>query len=221
MSRDWPRAIGQITGVMTMLLDKEMKPLKWFMSFGSLLRMIRDDGKMKDEDDIDIGLIYDSIEPHRLENSFTAVGLQIHHKIVHDVDKRPLYYNLKGQHSNYCIFLWYKHKNVYYHTYDVLMEKKSKPSRYIFKGVPCECLDGDTQELPFRDTYRLVKVPRGYGQLLDIWYPDWLTKRKHISTTRWQIEMKSCASFKDESYKQIPLKCPVTGKVWQNGTCTG
>lgn len=207
-------------GVMT---PGSWKPIKWFLCFGTLLHVSRmimgHSTKMPDDQDIDLGILYEDCEPHILENKFKALGLQIKRKIINDADKKPLYYSLHGVGSgiNICLFLWYKHGNIRYHTYDVLMEKKEKPSKYIFKGIPAECIEADTQELPIPGLYRTIKVPRGYGRLFDHWYPDWLTKRKHISHTRYKLEMKSCKQFADDSFSRVPVKCPVTGKLYLNG----
>jgi hypothetical protein len=221
---NWDKAYGYINGLFMGLQKKESwEPLKWFLCFGSLLHVSRMTmghiKKMPDDQDIDVGILYEDYEPHQLENKMFALGLQIKRKIIHDVDKKPLYYSLQGVGTgiNICLFCWYKHGNIRYHTYDVLREKRDKPSKYIFKGIPAECLECSTQEMPIPGLYRTVKVPTRYGTLFDHWYPDWLTKRKHISTTRWQIEMKSCRKFEDDSFEKVPVKCPVTGKVWLNG----
>jgi len=220
MSTDWGRAVGLVQGLTNGLFAKKaFRPAKWFVCFGTLLRMIRDKGNMKEGDDIDLGLLYEEFDQHIIENHIKAFGLEIERMIINDVTKTPLYYGLKayGTNIHICIFLWYKHKNIRYHTYDINREGKNVPSKYIFKGVPADTLEGDTQQMPVPNTYRTVNVPRGYGRLLDTWYPDWLTKRKGQSSTKWQLEMKSCKQFENETYDKVPVKCPVTGKIFQDG----
>lgn len=214
---DWERSIGRIVGTFGQLRGHNtMKPMRWFLCFGNLLRLLRD-GKIKNDGDIDMGVFYEDCQPHLIENSFTAAGLTIKRKIINDADGKPLYYSLVDPMTDVhcCVFAWIKHKNIRYHTYDVLHEKKERPSKYIFKGVPAEYLEGELIDKPLEKFYRSVKIPLRYGALFDIWYPDWAEKRKGTSQTKWEIHMKSCKSLENESYESIETKW--NGEKWKNG----
>ncbi len=215
--KDWERSVGRIVGTFGQLrAHNTMRPMRWFLCFGNLLRLLRD-GKIQNDGDIDIGMLYEEYEPRLVENSFRASGLTIKKKIINDSDGKPLYYSLVDTSSDIhcCVFAWIKHKNIRYHTYDVLGEKKSRPSKYIFKGIPAEYLEDEVIDKPLIGFYRNVKIPLRYGALFDIWYPDWAKKRKGISQTKWEIHMKSCKSFNDESYKHIETRW--NNEEWKNG----
>lgn len=217
------RALNFSTALFRGILNpKTQRPMTWFFCFGSLLRMVRNKGKMKD-DDIDIGILYDEYNQKLLENSIVACGMQIKKRVVNDIDKRPLYYTLKSHTLpiEICVFCWYKHKNILYHTYDIEGHGKERPEKYTFKGIPAWILESGTVDMRIEGSLRQARVPKMYGSALDIWYPDWLTKRKGESETRHLIEMKSCKQFLDESYTKIPAKSKVTGKVWIDGQICG
>lgn len=206
MTEDYKRTIGKVIATMGKLRTEvpERPQLHWMISFGSLLHILRDNGNMPDGEDIDFSIFYEDYDPKHLEAVFKAGGIYVKKKIINDVTKKPLYYTMVDYSTNIeiCIFCWVKHNGIRWHTYDVALEGKKIPSKYVFKGVP-EALFKETMDRPLVGTYRNVKIPKSYGALLDIWYPDFMTRRGGVSETKWKIEMKSCAQFKDRSYKKL------------------
>lgn len=207
MKEEYKRTIGKIIATLGKLRTEipERPQLKWFICFGALLRIIRDKGKMPDGEDIDFGIFYEDYNPKHLEAVFQAGGIYVKKKIINDVTKKPLYYTMVDYSTGIevCIFAWIKHNGIRYHTYDVKLEGKKIPSKYVFKGVP-EALFNDIMEKPLIDTYRSVKVPVAYGALFDLWYEDWCVERSGVSKTKWVLEMKSCKQFKDRTYNKVP-----------------
>lgn len=180
-------------------------PMKWFLCFGNLLTVVRDGGKFKENDDLDIGFYYDQFEFVYIKNVCEAHGWRVDRKILNDVDKKPLYLSLSPKEDiakitgdfHLDLFAWYRYNGMYWHTYDVNMERpqNSIPSRYIFKGVPAYLLDELTHRDDIAGSGMHAWIPIKYGTLLDLWYPDWLHKRKEVSSDKYKIEIKSCKQF--------------------------
>jgi len=184
------------------LLEKSRA--KYFLCFGSLLGIIRDDGVVEGDTDIDIGVMYEDHENNRkLANVFNRYNYKLTKKIIHDVDKKPLY--MCFEHVTMpCIdiFFFIEHQGVRWHTYDTMAERKEIPSKYIFKGLPAKCLKKvkkkrfGTRGKPLLD--RPVGVPAAYGGCLDSWYPDYKTPRKGCSEAQYMIKSNSCKVFNNK-----------------------
>lgn len=178
----------------------------WWFCFGTMLTLVRDHGKFKKMDDVDVGVLYDTFEWRHIHNWYSSRGYLVENKIIDDVTKKPMYMSLKPCGDNAMvtgewfldIFAWRKWNGFYWHTYDTQMERPTSgvPSRYVFKGVPCELFDaGCTVRENLADSMMHGWVPLRYGTLLDLWYPDWLHKREECSHDKYVLECKSCSAF--------------------------
>jgi len=176
---------------------------KWFVCFGTLLGLIRDNGVVKGDDDIDIGMYYEDLTKNggdgyrRLVLLFKKWGYKIKHEIrprgiIPDI---PL--NIHFTHKelpDLDIFAWYKYKKIRYHTYDVDHTKEVKPKEYTLKGVMAEWLD-ETIMMKFPFLSKQIGVPLRYGTLLDEWYPNWGVPQKGESKTRWVKKVRDFKSI--------------------------
>ena len=200
--KDIERIVGQYVG---WILGAERIP--WFCCFGTLLGFIRDNGAVKGDNDIDLGMFYEHMDEERIVKGMKKYNYTLHHKIVNNYEKpnKPYYLSFTSeQHPPLCLFAWVKHGEFRYHTYDTKHEKPQGgvPSEYVFKGVPANLFDDILSHWPAdKDKKQLTrhefKIPRKYGTLLDLWYPDWKTPRKGESHTPYVVRMKNCKDWKN------------------------
>jgi hypothetical protein len=196
--------------------------MEWFFCFGTMLTLVRDGGKFKKRDDVDIGVFYDKYEPVYIKNFCASNGFDIVNRIIDDTTGKPLYLTIAPKSDVKMntgtvfidIFAWYKWEGLYWHTYDVKMEKPAKgiPRKYIFKGIPAYTLEsGMVNRDNVGDSMMYAKIPLKYGTLLDYWYTHekngtvyhWLDPRSEVSDAKWQIEMDSCRGFKTGKLKKV------------------
>ena len=172
---------------------------KWFVCFGVMLGILRDKQAPPDND-IDIGVYYEDYDFERIKRSFAKMGYAPNKIIYPDTGGQPLYSHY--QHSSFpdiCLFAWYLHKEIRYHTYDYYEEGKKVLKKYRFKGIKAEYLD-ETIQVPM-DKKRVVPggeivFPKKYGSCLDEWYPNWLEPRKEQSHSKYIVELKSMKEWK-------------------------
>jgi len=182
------------------------EPMRWFICFGYLLGHIRDGGFVRDKDgnikqgeDIDIGVLYeelnDGLAANNIINGFGKFGYNVDHKITNNIDGKIFYINFKNPKlPDICLFAWYKHNNIRYHTYDFNREKKDIPTEYVFKGIPAFALEKVVKHY-IKEANKEVHFPLMYGTCLDVWYPNWKIKREGESETPYLVKMKSCKEF--------------------------
>ena len=194
----------------------------WFFCFGKVLGFI----KYNDFDlnyDIDIGIFQEDVADLTIKRVWIENGYELTHEMIDDYTKLPLNYHFKPIDHNIIgtphidIFFWYKHNGAYYHTYDTLREGKTVPSKYVFRGVPEDCLKPSKEFLAnniMRDntltkhgTWKYCifdpiqshtfRMPFSYGKLLDIWYPGWLFQEEvgKPSKSELMVTMKSCREW--------------------------
>ena len=207
--KDLERSIGQYAGWIFTSMH-----MHHFCCFGTLLGLIRDDGVVPGDTDIDLGIFYEDMDDGRIVKSMAKFGYFEDHRITNDFYKpsRPFYISFKARNMpDICLFAWYRVGNMRYHTYDVHFEKRDVPSEYVFKGVPAHLLEDTFQFWPLgKDKTQLTQhsfsLPIQYGTLLDLWYPDWKTKRKGVSTSPYIIKMKSCKQWGDKKFIEDSLK---------------
>lgn len=157
-------------------------PLKWFVSFGSLLNLLRDRGKV--DGDIDLSVFFDEADGDRIINAFGQFGYKLEKKIIHNQNHRPLFLSFvpldKGMHGDIGIdiFFWFAANNLYYHTYDYFMENPANgiPNKYVFKGIKKSILDGPIIKYQWPGTPYEVPCPLRYGEALQAWYPGFFIK---------------------------------------------
>jgi len=160
---------------------------KWFVSFGSLLYLIRDHKHgVPFNQDIDIsymGSDYDEVR-HELMRE----GIQPVHKIVSDVDGNTLNEGFKFEDGmSLDIFTWLRKDDYLWHTYDFSMQHPENgiPSKYHFKNIPAWMLDNQPCRYEFcYDEYTVI--PKLYGTLLDYWYPGWIVPDPEFGTSHAQ-----------------------------------
>lgn len=185
-----------------------------WVCFGTLLTYVRDQGKFKKEDDIDLGVFFETFEPMHFLNMTNSRGWDLDVQIIDDFNKKPLYMSLKPQRDTQTItgdihvdiFAWREWEGYYWHTYDMNMDRPSngKLRQYTFKGVPKWMFDGGM--IPWEnvaDTGMHLWIPLKYGSLMDYWYPPkgggdigWLKPRQCVSEAEAIIRVKSCSAFK-------------------------
>lgn len=182
--------------------------------FGTLLTYVRDKGKFEREDDIDLGVFFETYEPVHFLNMTHSRGWDMDNHVLDDTNRKPMYMSITPQKDTKTltgdiaidIFAWREWKGYYWHTYDMDMVKPSKGilRRYTFKGVPKWMFDGGM--IPWEnvsDTGMHLWVPLKYGSLMDYWYPSrggtdvgWLKPKQCVSESDAIITMKTCDGFK-------------------------
>jgi hypothetical protein len=204
--KDLERSIGQYAGwVFT------ASHIHHFCCFGTLLGLIRDNGPIEGDSDVDLGIFYEDMDEKKIVKSMAKFGYGLDHKIANDHSSKPFYLSFKGRNlPDLCLFAWYKIGNIRYHTYDVHFEKKDVPSEYVFKGVPSHLLEDVFQFWPLGEnkvqlTQHAFNIPVRYGTLFDYWYPDWKKPRKGVSTSPYIVKMKSCKKWGDKDYIESAL----------------
>lgn len=186
-------------------------PFDWFFCFGTMLTLVRDKGKFKKIDDVDVGVFFDDFNIRYLENWCKANGFVITRQIIDDITKKHLYVSIEPKNDvktitgsfGLDVFMWRKYNGYYWHTYDVMMErpKNGIPKKYIFKGVPETALNKIIHIDSIAKTPFHGYVPLKYGTLMDLWYPNWIEKRQECSHTKWVMTMKSCKDIHEGKAK--------------------
>ena len=171
----------------------------WFVSFGSLLYIVRDMKHGEDlEQDIDISLFkrnaYEEIRKELLDSGFL-----FQHHIKHDITGETLNAHFKSPDGlPLDIFVWIEHDGQFWHTYDYYLEKPEDgiPSSYHFKSCPINLLDG-THKIDFNINGDYLRVPKNYGTLLDYWYPNWFVPDKNFGVSKAETikTLKSCGEL--------------------------
>ncbi len=182
--------------------------IKWFLCFGNLLHLIRDK-TIEPDKDIDVGVFYEVADADRIINGFKQWQYEISSITENDIDHKP--FNICFKHKGnqalppVDVFFWYLNGKYRYHTYDILQERRPRPSTYIFKGVPAKLLPDPNSH--WREDKKLVRtffgpwnkpyfrfevpIPLMYGSLLDIWYPNWLKPQKIESMSPYVVKIKN------------------------------
>jgi hypothetical protein len=193
--------------------------IKSFVCFGLILNLIRD-RSVDDATDVDIGVFYEQLNAPVTIKAFQRYEYKLKKHIKNDVDGRTFY--LSFEHRTLPpldVFAWVLSGGIRYHTYDVRMENRERPSVYIFKGIEANILPnpafsnkldknmvytnfGPRTKPIFRQN---LWFPLCYGALMDRWYPDWLKKRGGQSMSKHIIEMPTCAKWRDIPYLKAQL----------------
>ena len=176
---------------MIRVVGKAMGRTKWWVCFGNVLHLVRDNN-VKNDKDMDIGIFYEDMDLALLERSFNKWGFRLKQRIINDVDGKCFYACFKSNdYPPLDVFAWYKWGKYRFHTYDTMFEKNSVPSKYVFKGIEDRLMPtlgvrnlqdpnifmshfGTKDDILSFDK---IPVPMSYGACLDRWYPDWLTPR--------------------------------------------
>jgi len=173
-----------------------MSKMKWFVSFGTLLYLIRDKKHGKEFDtDMDISIVgehnFEQIDGNLKENGFEECT-----RIINDTTKSILFASYKSSNGLHLdLFFWIKVDNYYFHTYDYMRDSTDgRPSFYHFKSLPPYMFEGDTINYEWIESMSPLKIPALYGTLLDYWYPNWFTPDEDFGTSRCDeiLEPKTC-----------------------------
>lgn len=183
--------------------------LKWFLCFGGLLALVRDngllkgkDGKVREGEDIDIGCLFEEINFQnnvpQLINGFERMNYKLKKKVVTDTDGKLIYCSFISPVLNLpdvCVFAWILSKDGNrYHTYDIKFEGREVLSEYTMKGVPAWCFDKVIRWYS-KEANREINIPVKYGTLLDYWYPMWIKPAEGQSETPYKKTIKSFREF--------------------------
>lgn len=183
--------------------------VKWFICFGTLLSLVRDKvfGGLGD---IDIGIIGDF---PKIVNAFQNIS-PIVVEFTDDSTHEALHARCKICDKFIDFFNWKRKGGYFYHTYRNI----NSEAGMTFKGTPVGCFEPErkTIESFLKDLrygramnkngtwQRLVpgleaecvsvNLPFCYGQCLDIWYPEWSTRRDNYgqSEAAHILTLNSC-----------------------------
>lgn len=188
MSEDLMRDVKAINNSLDVLLPNGETYQKWFISFGTLLYLVRDFGK-EYTTDIDVSVV-DDYDPDRISYGLEQNGFVVQQKIIHSVTGEPLFIAYETSSGNHVdIFFWKKFNDYYWHTYDYNMERPDGiPRQYVFKGTPAHMFDGVPVKFKWFDLISDTKIPFKYGTLLDYWYPGWVTPDPDFGQSRGLIK---------------------------------
>lgn len=184
---------------------------KWFVCFGTLLALVRDN-KFNLQQDIDIGVVGNIRDVYNtLNQTYNCT-----YAMLDDHTKLPIcaHYTGNGLSAILDVFFWQKFEGHYWHSFDINHDNKPIPDNYDFRGVPAHCFNTPPEMIKYfrDDTLRYgnamnqdgtwnhavpgleadcidVRLPYKYGELLDIWYPDWATRRIQFGTSMWSKRM--------------------------------
>lgn len=175
------------------------RPCRWFISFGTLLYFIRDKKLGRPfKQDIDISLFGDA-PIKSIVSYFSQYSMKPVTHMINDVTKEPLHVVFKAHHS-IDIFVWVKANGYYWHTYDPDMTKDKIPKKYVWKGTPCELMDGEVWKYHWDERVGALNFPHLYGSLLDYWYPGWLVPDARFGQSKCEkiVTLKTCKNLKEK-----------------------
>jgi len=148
-----PRAnlIGQLFGALG------SSDQKWFLCFGTLLKLCRGQGFLFDED-IDIGVI--GFSGNVIQSLQHTAGFVPTSYILDDDTKEYLKITYRWQNplsrsqsdnilSEIDFYFWKKAGQIYYHYYDEQARRPQNgiPEEYHFKGIPASCFEPTKEEV--------------------------------------------------------------------------
>jgi len=196
---------------------------KWFLCFGSLLKVARRQPIGTDQD-IDIGVIGD---PDKVTSMLDGTFIRSH-QIINDITGKPLKIVYADSRTGISVdlFFWVKVGSIYYHCIDEdnTFNKDGHPKIYTFKGIPAYYLEPDPKVVEsrikdpkYKDSIKpngtwefylnymlpgeavYMRVPYAVGHCLDDWYgEDWIIEKKNygMSASKHIKQMKSCKGLK-------------------------
>lgn len=199
--------LDRVLNVITAVMNLTGKT--WFLSFGSLLNIVRDNGALNQ--DIDLSCFYE--DKHSL-SFFENNLLQYNFKITETVtfDGAPLKITIRPEEGglygsvNIDVFFWFGAGDYYYHTYNINRKEKLQNGNlptYICKGTPKTFFaKNNCFQYQWPGTRKIVNIPLLYGTLLDYWYPNWIVPQDQFgedstSMTQAKVEVQSISDLMD------------------------
>ncbi len=200
------RDLKQIENTLDTLTDDGMNYQKWFVSFGSLLYLIRDKKHgIEFNQDIDVSVVgphnFEKIDVSLRENGFERVSI-----IENDQNNEVLFADYKSPNGlSLDLFFWIETPGYLWHTYDYMREGKRNPSFYHFKAVPKYMMEGEPYKYIWFDEISPLKIPKYYGTLLDYWYPHWFIPDSDFGTSKtlYKVEVKTCNNLINQLNKLV------------------
>lgn len=185
--------------VLDILVGSDVRQ-KWFISFGSLLYVLRDKKLgIEFNQDIDISIIgrhnYEYMRSRLLEDHWDLVK-----EIRNDVTNEILCADFRSPNGlSVDLFFWIEVNGYLWHTYDYMNEKPSNgiPTQYHFKPVPKWMMNGDPYPYRWFEEISPLKVPNKYGTLLDYWYPHWFIPDNEFGVSKCLkiVEPRTCENL--------------------------
>ncbi|GAG38161.1 unnamed protein product, partial [marine sediment metagenome] len=158
------RDLKTIENTLDVLSDDGQTYQNWFISFGTLLYLIRDRELGKEfNSDIDISVVgphnFEQINRTLEENGFRRIS-----KILNDQNETVLFADYKSPNGlSLDLFFWIETPGHLWHTYDYMREGKEVPSIYHFKSVPKEFMMGAPHKHSWFEEISALKIPQLYG----------------------------------------------------------
>jgi hypothetical protein len=175
------------------------RPYRWFVCFGALLYFLRDKkmGKKFDQD-VDIS-VFEDMPMKNIINAFEQYSYKLKVCMINDVTKKPLHVVLKG-YKSIDVFVWVKANGYYWHTYNEDMSADKIPKQYLWKGVPCELMEGEYWRYYWDERVSPLNFPHLYGSLLDYFYPGWFVPDANFGQSRAEkvVRLKTCKNLKEK-----------------------
>jgi phosphorylcholine metabolism protein LicD len=173
-----------------------------FVCFGLLLGVVRNQGFIPNDDDVDMGVLSDKITKEQEDKYVDALKREGMFFARERIEKRTdtdryTWFSLRKRHNHakFCHWFWQKHAGFYWHTkagrwvedgkhkfgaanHDLVLDPTAAA---IMKGIPEGCFD----ELVSVDFLGVrIRIPAQYGTCLDTWYPGWLLPMRSKSSKR-------------------------------------
>ena len=207
--------------------------IPYFMSFGGLYALIRNNGTIPDHD-LDICTYYGQ-DWKKIKKIFEGRGYVCGKVMLNDADPDNALY-MSFNHPKFlhiCLTFWIKKHGIrwYCHDNQFTVENIGFPKiGYFLKGVPAELVDDETLfrwvEWPGINQMTKVRVPRFPGGFLDHMYEDWGYKKSRYNIDKkhtiiedkrksyhkggaispYMVHLDSIADFEDAKKYQIRLE---------------
>ena len=177
--RQLDQNLNIITSNMLLYRNNSQNGFDWFISFGSMLNLVRDDCKIKG--DIDVSIVGDFPALDQFQNYLLQYGFKTSEKIIFPngrLAKLSIKNEDKMLYGDVVIdyFFWFKAGSYYYHTYNYYHEKAKNHilQTYMCKGTPAWMFKGKCFHANVPGTRYDLPFPRHFGSMLDYWYPKWI-----------------------------------------------
>jgi hypothetical protein len=191
------RDLKSLENALNVITSDGITRQKWFVSFGSLLYIIRDKKLGKEfTQDIDISII----GPHdysAIKNGLEEDGFKLVSHIRNDITDEVLFADFRSPNGlSIDLFFWIEEGDRLWHTYNFMNEKipEGIPEQYHFKSVPKWMMEGEPYKYEWFDGISPMRIPAKYGTLLDYWYPHWYVPNLEFGVSQAAIihEPKTC-----------------------------
>ena len=161
-----------------------------FISYGTLLGYVREGRPIGHDTDVDMSILADKVTAEQevlYYDEISKMGLfGSRRKVRKRLDtNRHLWISVRAKKSSCKSCNWFQQRigDYYYHSKGNDWVKKLGPrlkppvesGEAILKGVRAELIE-DLIPVDFCGVQ--TNIPKRYGEILDVWYPDWVVPRK-------------------------------------------